>query len=228
MWICVQAYNVSTRSNHQVQTIVQTFSSLNSTLVDLFNNFTFPTLPAEMNAIPHTNYSVLSIGVNGFTDTLYAMFNGTAFLDIESSIASSDGVDAVWRASANLDPWMQQVALSMTNALRNSSGQPSHARYNGIGYQLGISIRWLWIALPAAMVLLSLVFLAIVMIQTARSPVASWKGSPLAFLLFDVDQEIKRSVAGHTDRFNGIKDITSDVKVVLQGLPGDIRTFKAA
>jgi hypothetical protein len=156
------------------------------------------------------------------------MFNDTADLDLESSSAASDAVDAIWSASANLDPWIQRVALSMTNALRNSSGLPSHALYNGTGYQLGISVRWPWIALPAAMVVLSLIFLAMVMVQTARSPVASWKGSPLAILFFDVDQEMKRSVLGHTDRFNGIKDTVSDARVVLRGQPGGIWTFKAA
>jgi hypothetical protein len=230
MWLCVQAYNVSTRSNNQVQTTIQTFSSINSTLTDegVYNNYTFLTLPAEMNATPNTNYSVSFLGAGGFHDTLSTMFNGTADLDLESSSAASDAVDAIWSASANLDPWIQRVALSMTNALRNSSGLPSHALYNGTGYQLGISVRWPWIALPAAMVVLSLVFLAMVMVQTARSPVASWKGSPLAFLFFDIDQEMKRSVLGHTDRFNGIKDTVSDAKVVLRGQPGGIWTFKAA
>src|SRR5437667_10117372 len=32
MWMCVQAYNISTRSNRQSQTIVQTISSLNASL----------------------------------------------------------------------------------------------------------------------------------------------------------------------------------------------------
>lgn len=230
MWLCVQAYNVSTRSNHQVQTTIQTFSSINSTPSGnaVFAIFTFPTLPAEMNAAPNTNYSVSALGAKGFKDTLSTMFNGTAVLDIESSSAESDAVDAIWSASANLDPWIQRVALSMTNALRNSSNLPSHALYNGTGYQLGVSVRWPWIALPAAMVVLSLVFLTMVMVQTARSPVASWKGSPLTFLFFGVDQEIKRSVLGHTDRFNGIEDAVSDTKVVLRGQPGGIWMFKAA
>jgi hypothetical protein len=230
MWLCVQAYHVSTRSNHQVQTTIQTLSSINSTQTygGVLTNFTFPTLPEEMNATPNTNYSVSLLGAKGFQDTLSTMFNGTAELDIESSSAESDAVDAIWSASANLDPWIQQVALSMTNALRNSSGLPSHALYNGTGYQLGISVRWRWIALPAAMVVLSLVFLAMIMVQTARSPVASWKGSPLAFLFFDVDEEIKRSVLGYTDRFNGIEDAVSGARVVLRGQPGGIWTFKAA
>jgi hypothetical protein len=228
MWMCVQAYNVSTRSNNQVQTIVQTFSSIDSTEPPggIFANYTFPTLPAEMHPTPDTNYSVLYIGIQGFQQTLTTMFNGTAFLNIESSKASSDAVDAVWSASANLDPWIKQVALSMTNALRNSSGQLSHALYDGTGYQLGVSIRWQWIALPAAMVLLSLIFLVMVMIQTARSEVDAWKGSPLTFLFFDVEQEMKRNVVGHTDQVNGIENAVADVKVMLRGHPGDIWTFK--
>ena len=231
MWMCIQAYKVSTHTNNQVQTLVQSFSYINSTEASgsVFANYTFPTLPAEMHATPGANYSVSLAGQGGFYQTLSAMFNGTANVDISNSAAFSDPVDAIWKHSANLDPWIKQVALSMTNALRNSStGQSDDAIYAGTGYQLGVSVRWPWIALPAAVVLASLLFLAIVMVQTSRSPVEAWKGNPLAFLFFDVEQEMKRNVVGHTDRFNGIENSVSDARVMLKGKPGGIWTFKAA
>jgi len=228
MWMCIQAYNVSTRSNNQVQTIVQTFSYINSTWPSgaPYTNYTFPTLPAEMHPTPDTNYSVTFLATEGFRQTLATMFSGTVKMQEEYSTPGSDAVDAIWSASANLDPWIKQVALSVTNALRNSTGQPSHTLYDGTGYQLGISVRWQWIALPAAMVLLSLIFLVMVMVQTARSEVDAWKGSPLAFLFFDVEQEMKRKVVGHTDEFNGIENAVADVRVMLRGQPGDIWTFE--
>lgn len=175
-----------------------------------------------MNATPNTNYSVSPEGAGDFSDTLLAMFNGTASLDIEGSAASRDAVDTVWKASADLEPWINQLALSMTNALRNSSNSSDDALYNGEAYQFGVVIRWPWIALPAAMVLSSLIFLASVMIRTARSPVEAWKGSRLAFLFFDVEQEMRQHVVGHTDELRGIQDSVSDARVVLKGKPGGI------
>ncbi|MCJ1252193.1 hypothetical protein MMC30_009440 [Trapelia coarctata] len=237
MWMCIQAYNVSTHTNNQLQTLVQNFSYIEpskqrppSTGPGMFTfNHTFPPLPAEMHATPGTDFNVSLAGLTQYVWTLETMFNGTGNLVDPMGEPSSDSVEAVWKHSANLDPWIKQVALSMTNALRNSStGQSDDVIYAGTGYQLGVSVRWPWIALPAAMVAASLVFLAIVMVQTLKSPVEAWKGSPLAFLFFDVEQEIKRNVMGHTDRFEGIENSVSDARVMLKGKPGGIWTFKAA
>ena len=45
--------------------------------------------------------------------------------------------------------------------------------------------------MPASLVLISIVLLVIIMTRTARSDIGSWKGSPLAMLLFEVDDELK-------------------------------------
>jgi hypothetical protein len=237
MWMCIQAYNVSTRSNRQSQTIVQTISSINTTLQTFssanarisyedYYNYTFPKLSAEMNAMPNTNFTVAFWGAETYRTTL-DIFNGTGTMDF-SSVIQSDPIDAIWRASSNLDPWIKRLALSMTNALRSGSAAPSHSFYDGTGYQLGVSIRWQWITLPAALVLLSIIFLVVVMVQTARSPVAAWKGSPLAILFFDVEQEMRWNVIGQMDKYMGIENAVGNVRVRLEGRPGDIRTFKAA
>jgi hypothetical protein len=236
MWMCVQSYNVSTRSNRQSQTIVETISSLNTSIPTFsineaisfedYYNYTFPRLSAKMNAMPNTNFTVAYWGAETYRSTL-DIFNGTGTMGF-SSIIQSDPIDAVWRASSNLDPWIKRLALSMTNALRNGSAAPSDPFYDGTGYQLGINIRWQWITLPAALVLLSVLFLVLVMVQTARSPVAAWKGSPLTALFFDVEQEMRRNVVGQVDKYMGIENAVGNVRVRLEGQPGDIRTFKAA
>jgi hypothetical protein len=237
MWMCVQAYKVSTRSNRQSQTIVQTISSLNATLqtfssinatrsYEEYYNYTFPSLPAEMNAMPDKNFTVAFWGAETYSSTLDT-FNGTGTMSFSSTV-ESDPIDAIWRASSNLDPWIKRLALSMTNALRNGSAAPSDPFYDGTGYQLGVSVRWQWITLPAALVLSSVLFLVMVMVQTAKSPVAAWKGSPLAILFFDVEQEMRRNVVGQTDKYMGIENAVGNVRVRLEGQPGDIRTFKTA
>src|SRR5437588_6619843 len=77
--------------------------------------------------------------------------------------------------------------------------------FNGTGYGPAYVVRWNWLILPAVLVLLSLLLWIAIMIQTARSPVAAWKGSPLTFLLFDIDEETKQLVDGQMDKYGGIK-----------------------
>lgn len=78
------------------------------------------------------------------------------------------------------------------------------------------------------MILISIGLLIIVMIQTARTPLAAWKGSPLAFLFFDVEQEVRRSVVGQTNIYHGLQDSVKDVNVIMKGQPGGLWSFKAA
>jgi hypothetical protein len=68
----------------------------------------------------------------------------------------------------------------------------SKVLYNGTAFQLSIVVRCWWLALPVAMVAMSMLLLILVIIQTARSEVMSWKASPLTLLLFDVDGAIRR------------------------------------
>ncbi|KAJ9604775.1 hypothetical protein H2200_010890 [Cladophialophora chaetospira] len=233
VWLCIQAYEVVTVAGHQVQKAAHTFSKINATaLNDIFDNYTFPALPASMNPAPGVDYIVSVSAQQSYHQSLYTMFNGTASLGIEASKADSDTALAIWTASADPDPWIQQVALSMSNGLRTWGTQlyqtpvPERTQYNGTGYQLGISVRWPWIILPAIMVLFSIVLLIIVMIQTARSPLAAWKGSPLAFLLFDVEEELRRGVVGRTNDYHGLRDGVGDVNVVLEGHPGGLWSFR--
>lgn len=235
MWFCIKAYDTVTVAGHQVQIAAHTVSNIDATpLTGIFDNYTFPALPANMNPTPGVNYSIRLSAQQSYHSTFYKMFNGTATLDISASSANSDTADAIWSASADLDPWMQQVALSMSNGLRTFGTQPYQdnppelSQYNGTGYQLGVSVRWPWIILPAIMVLLSIVLLIIVMIQTARSPLAAWKGSPLVYLLFDVEQEVRRSVVGQTNVYHGFHDNVKDINVVLEGQPGGLWSFKTA
>ena len=70
--------------------------------------------------MPNTNFTVAYWAAETYRSTL-DIFNGTGTMSF-SSIIQSDPVDAVWRASSNLDPWIKRLALSMTNSLRN--GKP--------------------------------------------------------------------------------------------------------
>jgi hypothetical protein len=53
-----------------------------------------------------------------------------------------------------------------------------------------------WLVFPTALVAASLVYLLLIMFQTATSPVHSWKGSPLTTLLFELDRDISQEAHG--------------------------------
>jgi hypothetical protein len=236
MWICIKAFDVVTANGHQTQTVSTTFSDINSALpleaggVVSGENFTFPPLPANMSGTtPDTNYTVSSFASVALSDYLGPLFNGTVFLSQEYNSPSSDAIEALWNGTNDMNAWMSNLAQSMTNIIRSTT-QADRAVYDGSASQVGVHIRWPWIALPASMVLASLVFLIVIIIETARSPIEAWKGSPLAYLVFGVDQETKGSLETHAV-VDGYKDLGNTVgrtKAILKHQPTGKWTFHKA
>lgn len=226
LWMCVQTFNVSTRSGQQVQTVVASYSNINST-PEPENDYVFKDLPADLHGTVQTKFTVDFLAQGALSTYLASLVNGTVSLDLSSQGFSSDITEAIWNGTQNLDKWINNLATSMTNNVRSSS-LLSRPLYNGIAYQLGVKVRWVWIALPTTIVLFSLIFLAIVILKTAMSPVEAWKGSPLAFLFFDVDPDTKRTIFGHMHKVRGIENSVGGKRAVLTGQPGGLWTFQAA
>jgi hypothetical protein len=219
LWMCVQTYEVKTLSSKQVQSVLHNFSGpVNSSIPEQWgygDNFTFPPLPSEMHARANVNYTLNIDAYMVFGAYLAPFFDGVIFLDIESQDPTNDYVQAIWNGSENLDAWIKNLALSMTNVVRITNPMTDEL-YNGTGLQLGVRVRWEWLALPAAMVGLSLLVLIATIIRTATSPVKAWKGSPLAVLFLDVDQEIRTRASNHLNDFKGIERSVGRTKVVMK------------
>ena len=149
------------------------------------------------------------------------VFNGSMLYYPVDQIPSSGYMEGIWDTSADLDGWIHNLASSMINVIRTYNQSPDDL-YKGTGYQLGIEVNWPWIALPAVLVVSSLVTLVITILRTARSPVEAWKGSPLVLLLMNVDENIRWRASGDMDRHNGI------TRVVLRTDQSGNWKFKAA
>ena len=185
--------------------------------------FTFQGIPSEMNPRPDANYTIGLIGWQALQLYLGPMFNVSVSSYPESTKASSDVVEALWSSTGDLDKWIKKVATSLTNAIRadKTTDPDQHATleakhdafYGGQAYQLGYSVRWPWIILPVVLVVWSLIILATTMIKTARSPVRAWKGSPLAVLFMDVDDEIKKTAVVQLDIYSGLPKSVGGTKV---------------
>lgn len=226
LWMCVNTYETIVESGQQVQNII---SSLDVNVSnDEFNggNFTANSSTEDARVVDAMGFRINYYAWLALSGHLLKLLNGTVNLGAHTSYPSSDAVEAFRNHTADLDRWIQNLAVSMTNVIRTDV-HSSRDEFEGTAYQLAYVVRWGWLALPAAMVLFSVVFWLAIMVQTAKSPVESWKGSPLTILLFDVDEETKQKAQGQTNQFGGIERAIAKRKSVLVGEPGGLWKFQA-
>lgn len=77
----------------------------------------------------------------------------------------------------------EKLAVSLTNAIRAlDTGDTQQAVGRSSVTIQYIRVRWIWLILPATVVLLGIVLLAGTIHQSCRSRVAIWESSPLAIL----------------------------------------------
>ena len=238
MWFCVQAYDINVTTTQQTQfsqnitkgVLQNSPKAVESNVSDPdeWSNFTFPNLPAEMNPCPDSQFNVTLVSALLLKEFFTSLFSGNVSGIPDFPEISSDITQAIWNATtADLDGWMKNVALSMTNALRVFNPALDDV-YNGTGYQLGVQVRWRWIILPAVLVLSSLLILIVTIVKTAKSPMQAWKGSPLALLFTDVDQDILKRAEGRMDVYKGLEDSVGKIKVMMKNDDNGNWTFKAA
>lgn len=222
--ICVQAYDAemlpyglagstgySEGATHSFSQVLDSMSSqdLNPTV-----NYTFAGLPREMRPRQEATYTVNAVSMLAFEPWSDYFFTGTIWLNLHSQIPSNDMVRAIQNATANLDGWIKNLAASMSNVVRTSNPSTDDM-YNGTAYMSVIQVKWLWISLPAALVVSSLALLVITIVRTNKSSVHAWKGSPMALLFMNVDHDIKESALNQMDTYNGIQKSVGKTRVVL-------------
>lgn len=221
LWMCVQSFDTRQTSANQSQTVTRSFSQVYPHTGDIYEyysitNISFLDLPPEMNPPPSRNFSVnvgASVALIEYFETL---FNGTIWLEEMEQEFSSEYAMGIWYASRDLDTWIQTLATSMTNVIRTMGEAEPEIQYDGTGYQLGYDVRWVWIVLPAILVVMSLLILVIIMVRTARSPVQPWKGSTLAFLFMNVDEGLREGAMAQMERYHGVEKVIGNSQVVLR------------
>ena len=219
LWMCLKSFETKSVNGQQTEIVTQEFYSVeNSSAIEdmhsLFDNVTFLTPPEALNAMPSVAYNANAAAIGALQTYLTTLFNGSIFLNQDYQLPTTDAMLGIWNSSADLDPWIKNVAASLTNVIRVS--QPSdESFYYGTASQLGYNVRWAWISLPAAMVVMSLFILAAIIIRTARSPVRAWKGSLLVVLFTDVDPALRVRASGGMDTFEGIEKAIGKTVVYL-------------
>ena len=224
LWFCLQTINISTTNTQQKESVIGVYSS--TTIQDFTNgydetaNVTFDIVDSDdqwSNMRPNNSqdYNVGLFAAGSLTDYLSKTISGSVTLDIESTVPSNDIVQAIWENSANLDAWIQNLATSMSNIVRQNIPH-SDEMYNGVAFYLGYDISWLWLIGPTALVLSSLLMLVVAIVRTRRKPIGAWKGSPLVMLFMKLDPAIRDRVADELYVPNGLREKIGDCEVTLR------------
>jgi hypothetical protein len=85
----------------------------------------------------------------------------------------------------DMDKRMQILATSMTEAIRADAPDSDAVAGTMFVTRTIIHVRWAWLGLPLALVVLSSGLLVVVALQTHRQKVPMWKSEPLALLWHD-------------------------------------------
>ena len=223
LWMCVNIYETTVAAGEQTQNITASYSEVPNTSGGGFSgadNWTF-TLPAPYN---DQQYNVSALAWAALGQQLGDMVTGTAYLNLEGYSTTSDAIEAIWNGTTgDLNGWTQKLTRSLSNAIRQAA-PANDTVFNGTAYRLSVVVRWAWLALPASLVLASILILIIVMVRTSSSDVGSWKGSPLTMLLFDIDEDLRQwrvegddvTVMGWNGFASGSDSYLAEKRVALQ------------
>jgi len=117
-------------------------------------------------------------------------------------------VDALWN-STNLITTFENVARSLTNQIRNTSPD----RLEGVTQRWVTHVRvdWAYMAFPVAMLSIGILYVILVIIESARLKIPVWKESALPTLTHGFDNETQRLLRERA-HYKGDKKINTSVR----------------
>lgn len=171
---------------------------VNSTTARLTNSTLVFRTPDSSMTYNVTSY--MQSAMRTFTGRLFsgAMFNST----IQYSTIGSSVLDAIMNPPYNqigIQGLMDNVAMSITNNIRDRNNNIDGAPLQGQALVLlpFIHVKWEWLSMLAAVVVLTLVLMVVTALQTRRTRTKLWKSSILAVLRAgaEADEGLKRDWA---------------------------------
>ena len=224
--MCLQAYRVKVSLGKQYQETVEVTdkSFLRALALEHEQNktsdwsFGWGNVSSSFNVYPTDRYQWFTDANGWNTDMHEAIARLMLGQVFASRYASSGGIQyfrysytseyirSIWKASSDPDPWIKNIAVAMTNAMRRSSPAPPNPYYRGTALEtkVVILVNWPWVAFPATVFLLAATFLGVTIYQTRRSNIPVWKDSALALLFLKLDPTIYDMGKHHMDIPGGV------------------------
>jgi hypothetical protein len=156
---------------------------------------------------------------NGTVSQSYDLLRGTIW-QLDQITASSDLMSVIYN-SGNITKTMNNLATSMSNYIRSSSHDLNNTENTAEGKALGmetyVHVRWAWLTLPVACVLLAFVFLICAILSTKKHGDLAWKSSVLALLFHGLEGQHRdqKPLEVSTRRISDMKDVARSIRVRL-------------
>lgn len=246
LWLCLQSTKTQTINGSQSETILASADQVTTTMLPtLLGAGVFTDLPSNFTSSPDffetdgfgyidsfsqpifcgTEVGIIDSNLNEGTGTA-TLFNGDGHVKFEQpqNFIGSPLMQKVNQqlntTTGDLNPWIQQIAKSLTNSLRsNNAGMTAKGNVTFAGTvetaEAVFEIRWAWLILPIVMVLLSSLFLILTIMQSIRAHVPAWKGSPLALLFCRVDDEVSQMAETSLDRADDVVEKVRGTPIAL-------------
>ena len=217
---CAQKRNISVSLNLLSSTILQTVFGTYEFFDDETEGLSFIGDDFNMTYLSPVNNNTANSDDSGpgdildlhlFLESLIGSYRGNLTVDpsIGDMARATSNIIGGFNASSNISMTMDNIATALTNWARDSSnvtiaGQAGYAEFY-------VHVTWLWITLPAFLVIAGTIFLMLAMYETKRLGARIWKTSELALLFHgmeEVDQELNRLL-----RSSEMEHVASNTKV---------------
>lgn len=225
LWFCLKSLNVSVTNGVQTSTVISSwsktdFSTENGARSD---ELTFVDIPPDLYVQPETRYSVPADSTRALKTFIDLTIAGNASGRADAIKHSSDWIEAVRNATPDLNSWIAQLALSITNEIRQTGtldparGTDKTLTYAGIAHVTSTHVRvnWYWVIYPLTLMVLAFCYLAQTVWRTARDQVCAWKGDSLPMLFCHVEPGVYAQVGDGMDVPEGLVGRVGKIEVEL-------------
>ncbi|KAJ5203343.1 hypothetical protein N7449_005422 [Penicillium cf. viridicatum] len=158
-----------------------------------------------------SNYTVDSLTGQVTSNKLEYLFN--SILETVGQSTSPINTALILYNSKNLTETIAQMASSMTDAIRSKPGA-KNSNVDGDAYKSStiVHVRWGWIALPIAYVIMAILILLATAMSSRKSII--WKASMLPFLLGHIQTRPEHDLTGLPLDVDQIVDMTRSIEIV--------------
>ena len=202
---------------------------LNETLLSTFidntqtgGGFSWTSPPTNGSLIQ--NYTVTSTSLQALTGFLKTFFAGNASLigpfgtlpatPQYSSPQMQPVVNAMNHSINGFPEVMDNMAASLSQALRQLPYLPSAASGNASSTYVYVEVRWAWLSFPITLSLAGLILLVLVVLETHKSRLSPWRNNVLAVLFHGFDSSPQHT--NKLERENNMKTFARTLLVELK------------
>ncbi|KAF4507618.1 hypothetical protein G6O67_004097 [Ophiocordyceps sinensis] len=213
LWFCLKAYSVSVADGRARQTVVAVWdeSRFEAATSAHSDEHVFVSVPQGMNTQQMSRFSVSDRSLKALRSFIDSLTSGRFEHASDVINFSSDWIEAMWQATADLGTWMDKFSLSLTNEIREHGTirDPYMTNYEGNASKMAnyVHVQWFWMMYPALLLVISLYYLVGTIMAGARDDVSAWKGDSLPMLFSRIDARILALSSEKMDVPKGLDDL---------------------